>query len=270
MALADYTAYLSMRAAPQERIPFSKTLTLTAANTYSWWRAAGIPAQASIPSAAATVDRTTSGAFGQQNGAGGTLRTFLETLTTDSNATDAGVLIIADRLLASGNLSGTVTTAQTVGGTLSRSTTGAGVIAGYEIYTVIGTTATTITASYTNQAGTAGRTSTAQVFGATGRREAGLFIPMTLQAGDTGVQAVATCTVLATTGTAGAFGVTLLKPLMMIPFVSGQGIAAAVDNVLALGGQLPDVGDDACLQMLTMTAAAGSKVLQGVLACSEV
>ena len=62
-----------------------------------------------------------------------------------------GILVLYDRLLHIGGLNATTTAAQTVGGSLSRYTGGAGNQIWVEIYTQIGTTATTITANYTNQ-----------------------------------------------------------------------------------------------------------------------
>jgi hypothetical protein len=125
------------------------------------------------------------------------------------------VVIAYDRLLHIGGLSGTSTSAQTVGGTLTRNTGGEGNQIWVEIYTQIGATASTITASYTNQAGTSGRTTQAVAIGGTNNREVTRVIPLTLQAGDTGVQAVASVTINTTsTGTAGDFGITIARPLV--------------------------------------------------------
>ena len=116
-------------------------------------------------------------------------------------------VMIYDRLLHIGNLSGTVTTAQTVGGTLTRNTGGAGNFIAIEVFGQIGTTARTVTASYTNQAGTSGRTTQAVTIGGTGYRDISTMIFLPLQDGDTGVQAVASITLAGTTGTAGNIAV---------------------------------------------------------------
>jgi hypothetical protein len=82
-----------------------------------------------------------------------------------------------------------------------------------EWYTATGSTGVTATISYTNQAGTAGQTTTVSV-GASQPANSCLFAP--LAAGDTGVQSVQSVLLSATTGTAGNFGVTLGYPYMYV------------------------------------------------------
>jgi hypothetical protein len=200
--------------------------------------------QGAVPTSAAVPDNGTAGGLFQTAPGGGREKWLLGMVGT---ASAAGTLLLYDRLLHNGGLSGTVTTAQTVGGTLTRNTGGAGNQIWVEIYTQIGTTATTITASYTNQAGTSGRTTKAVAFGGTGQREAERIIPLPLQDGDTGVQAVASVTVLATTTTAGNFGVTIARPLLVVPVVAA---AAGTQRDLIAG--LPEVKEidaDACLTL---------------------
>jgi hypothetical protein len=117
-----------------------------------------------------------------------------------------------------------------------------------EIYTIIGTTGTTITMDYTDNDGNSGQTSTAVVIGGTGFREVTRAIYLPLASGDTGVQAVASVDLVASTGTAGNFGVTIGHPLAYI----GVGTAGAPgwrDFVTGLPG-IPTIGDDACLSLL--------------------
>ena len=155
--------------------------------------------------------------------------------------------MLYDRLLQNGGLSGTNTSAQTVGGTLTRNTGGEGNQIWAEIYTLIGTTATTITASYTNQAGVSGRTTKAVAIGGTGNREAERMLPLPLQDGDTGVQAVASATLAATTGTAGSFGITVVRPLGL-GLISAAALGYWRDYVAGLPG-LPLIDPDACLAL---------------------
>ncbi len=164
----------------------------------------------------------------------------------------AGIMV--DLLNINGGLSGTSTAAQTTNlptAALTRYTSGEGVMAGIVIFTQIGNTATTITISYTNQAGTPGRISTPTTFGQTNFREANIFIPIPLQAGDTGVRSIQSVTVLATTGTVGNFGVCLYKPLAMISFESTTG-QAPLDAVSSgcIVGSLCEIHPDACLTFL--------------------
>lgn len=171
-----------------------------------------------------------------------------------------GRVLLEDRLLHIGGLSGTTTTAQTVGGTLTRNTGGEGNQIWVEIYTAVGGTATTITASYTNQAGTSGRTTVATTFGGTNFNTSTRIIALPLQAGDTGVQAVASVTVLATTGTAGNFGVTVVKPVISCSFMAlGSG-----GEIGALAKGLPPVKVDpgACLFPIFVPTAATVPELQ--------
>jgi hypothetical protein len=179
----------------------------------------------------------------------------------------AGIMI--DLLNINGGLSGTVTTPQTTNlptAALTRYTSGEGVMAGVVIFTQIGNGFTTITISYTNQAGTSGRTSTATQFGQTNYRENNSFIPIPLQAGDTGIRSIESVTVLATTGTAGNFGVCLYKPLAMISFedVTGQAPLDAVSSNCIVGS-LCEIHPDACLTFLgngtISTLAIGGAVI---------
>ena len=174
----------------------------------------------------------------------------------------AGGMLLVDLLNVSGGLNGTLTTAQTTNlptAALTRYTSGEGVMAGIVVYTTVGTTATTVTISYTNSAGTSGRTSTAISIGNTGFREAGVLLPIPLQAGDTGVESIESVTVTATTGTAGNFGVCMFKPLAMISLESATG-AMPLDSVSTgcIIGSLAEIDPDACLAISAFSAISTS------------
>jgi len=197
-----------------------------------------------LPGAAAVPDNATRGGLLHTDPSGGREKWLLGNGIV---GTAAGGVLLYDRLLHNSGLSGTVITAQTVGGTLTRNTGGEGNQIWAEIYTLIGTTATTITASYTNQAGVSGRITKPVVIGATGNREAERMLPLPLQDGDTGVRAVASATLLASTVTAGNFGITIARPigLGIIP-AAGSGFWR--DYVAGLPG-LPSIDTDACLAL---------------------
>jgi hypothetical protein len=178
-------------------------------------------------------------------------------------ASASGTLILYDRLLHIGGLSGTVITAQTVGGTLTRNTLGAGNQIWVEIYTQIGTTATTITANYTDQDGNTAQTTTATAIGGTGLREAQRIIPLPLASGDSGVRAVASVTVLATTGTAGSFGVSIVRPIAVIPL--GLLGAGAVRDFIAGLPSIPEIATDACLSLAWLANSTGAPQVYGSL-----
>ena len=198
-----------------------------------------------VPTAAEATTRNTVGALKQNNASGGR---ELYLLGIEGWASLVGSIVLYDRLAHIGGLSGTVTTAQTVNLTSTRYNTQAtcdGVKIAVEIYTQIGATATTITASYTNQDGVSGRTTQAVVFGGAGNRETERLQFLPLQADDVGVLSVQSVTLTATTGTAGNFGVTLVKDLVMATCsVASTGFQR--DCVTGLPS-LPKVMADACL-----------------------
>lgn len=211
----------------------------------SLWRYDGHPGAGAIPGAVAVPTNATAGALPFASPGGGRESWMVQAWAT---SLVGGTLLLYDRLLHIGGLSGTVTGAQTVGGVLTRNTGGAGNFVMAEIYTIIGTTARTITMSYTNQAGTTGRVSTAVAVGGTGFREVTRAILLPLQANDTGVQAVATTTLSASTGTAGSYGITVCKPIAYIG-VGAPGAAGWRDYITGLPG-IPQIEAGACLSLL--------------------
>lgn len=199
-------------------------------------------ANGAAPGAVAAPDRTTLGAMGQANPGGGREKWLLG---LEAACNQVGTLLLYDRLLHISGLSGTSISAQTVGGTLTRNTGGAGNLIAIEVYTQIGASSTTITASYSNTTPTSGRTTKAAAIGNTGLREAERMIILPLQDGDTGVSAVASVTLAATTGVAGDFGVTVMRPLAIL---SCGGIAMPMlRDFLAGLPNMPEIDTDACL-----------------------
>lgn len=265
MPIPDLDGYIEAVETPTLRVPFFKVpLTTVIGRFYDTWTTAALPG--STPTTAAAPTKATTGAIGRDLLANVTADLRLVGANLSSN--QAGTFYLVDRLSHQGGLSGVVTTAQTTNlptAALTRYTDGEGVLLGLTIYTQIGTTATTVTASYTNQAGTSGRTTKAVVIGGTAFREAGRLILLPLQDGDTGVRAVASVTVLATTGTAGAFGVTLFKPLA--GFVGERPGGQQRFNVFdGMGGFVRDVDPSACLGWVycsagTSTSLAGTLTL---------
>lgn len=238
---------------------------------YSLWMIDGAPAGAtSAPGAWANPDNTTQGGLLQTNPGGGRTKWLMQFMAT---GLVAGTLILYDRLGHNSGLNGTTTTAQTFTGTLSRynSTDAAGNFMMYEIYgnttSILGATGTTMTVSYTNQAGTSGRTSPAVAIGGTGFREGNQarFIP--LASGDTGVRSVENVDLVASTGTAGSFGVTVGRALATA-VVDQAGVGGWRDFVSGLPG-IPEVKTDACLALLWIPGAVTAPEVQGILSCVE-
>ena len=82
-----------------------------------------------------------------------------------------------------------------------------------------------------------------------------LFVP--LASGDSGVRAIASITTSGSTGTAGAYGLTLFKPLAAFHSPGAGGGEVIWDAVLSSGGQGPvTVEDDACLMAILFPASA--------------
>lgn len=207
------------------------------------------------PGAVNVPTRTSNGALTVANASGGLEKKLLG---IEGVCTVQCTLLLYDRLLHISGLSGTSTSAQNVqsgsGVVLTRNTGGVGNQIWVEIYTAIGTTATTITASYTNQAGTAGRTTVATAFGGSALNNAQRMINLPLQAGDTGVQSVQTVTLAASTLTAGDFGVTIVRPLL----TAFCPVAGGVLNRDLLAGIPPvqTIDTDACIAAMYLPTGA--------------
>lgn len=217
----------------------------------SLWKAGGRPGGGASPSSTAGIVPTssTAGAIPFTN-PGGSNTLYMARLEVSSSTAES--LIVYDRLVTSDGLSGTVTTSQTIGTpALTRYTSGVGVGLWIEWYTATGGTGTTATFSYTNQAGTSGQ-STSVAFPAT--PVAGQMLPVPLAAGDSGVKAVASCTLTGSTGTAGSFGVTLAARLTTVPLA-----VASIGQLYDYAGLgLPVIQANACLAYITLCTSTNT------------
>ena len=174
-------------------------------------------------------------------------------------------LMLVDLCLYYPGISMNSATAQTLvnGTALTRYTTGAGLRAGLVIQTSAGATAHNIAISYTNQAGTAGRTLPVTVAGTasaiaphlthsgTAANNYGAFLP--LASGDTGIRSVQTLTLSAASG-GGTAALCLYKPLMEIPITTAS--VYAERDLLNQLPSLPIIQDGACLTWLLFTGGA--------------
>lgn len=204
----------------------------------SMWQFQGTPGPGATPTTVAAPTSATVGAIPFTNPGGGREK-FIVTCGM-AYGEEIGIMVY-DRLLHIGGLDATLTSAQTVGGTLTRNTGGVGNQIWLEIYTSPSVTARNLTASYTNQAGTSGRTTqVADAFGVNSNAVGSLH-PLQLQAGDTGVRSVQSVTQTEANATAGNYGVTIARPLMMV-----QGMH---EHPGILGRNMPEVEADACLAL---------------------
>jgi hypothetical protein len=268
MALADFDAYVA--ALQLNRAADFQTNAISAAvgRSMAMWRFL-VPAPA-IPTTSVALDKTSDCAIDPiPDAASGKLQIIGGRFSTFGLA--GATLVAIDLLNHSGGLDGTVTTEQTTNlptAALTRHTGGDGVMIGLVLYTTIGTTATTISVRYTNQAGTANQVSTATSFGGTNFNAGSRLILIPLAAGDTGVRSVEGVTLTATTGAAGNFGVCLFKPLMNFSLDSTTG-AMPIDAVSSGGmiGSMAEFDDDACLTFTAFTPVA--QAISGALLLAE-
>jgi len=271
MALTDYNEYLQKLG--ENRIAdfqmtgtFSRTQRLNAL----WQQILPTPA---TPTTSVALNKDSAQSMGPIPAISTGRLTMLGARMSTSSYGAAGIIVV-DLLNINGGLSGIVTGAQTTNlptAALTRYTTGEGVMAGIVIYTIVGTTATTISINYTNQAGTSGRISTVTSFGGTTFREVNILIPIPLQAGDTGVRSIQSVTVAATTGTAGNFGVCLFKPLAMISLESAS-TNMPLDSVSSgcIINSLCEINPDACLTLASIPNAQSAQNVAAALILAEV
>lgn len=267
MALADLDAYTSALA--EQRAADWRATTGLTAQRMSFMSRAFVPTPA-IPTTSVALDRTSAHSIGPIPPTDGGRLTLLGARINPTGIGGAAVVVV-DMLNISGGLVGNVATEQTTNlptAALTRHTSGAGVMAGLVIHTAIGNTATTCTVNYTDQDGNSA-TTTAMPIGSSAANAVGRLLQLPLAAGDTGVRAVSSVTLAATTGTAGNFGVCLFRPLAIISVNDFQG-PAVIDAVTSghWAEQLAEVHPDACLSIMGM--AVNAQGLSGSLLLGEV
>jgi len=179
------------------------TSGITAGRLSSSWYLAGYPAGASAPTPGLAGAALTAPVTGQLEIPPSSNQTYLQNLRFRNSAGAGSFVMLCDRLWHNSGFTITSTAAQTINSVTfpardeNGSTNGEGVFLGIEISTATGAGTPTITVSYTNQDGTAGRTGT-NIPATIASLVAGGFIPIGLQAGDTGVRSVQTLTLSAT------------------------------------------------------------------------
>lgn len=250
--------------------------SVAAGNFVSLWRATGQPGQGAIPAAAANCNHLTTGGIGftQQTAPATSYGAYLEAATGNSAMT----LEIHDRLAHMGGLSGTLTTAQTVGIDLNGITADnmverigdtnySDVQWWLEWYTTTGATQVAVTVAVTYNDGTTGNLPSITLLAT---RPTGYMLPLNghipSAAAGKFIRGITSVTLSATTGTAGSFGVTATRPRMTLgcPIANFKTIA----DWAALG--LPEIFNSSCLFPLVLTSTtisgtvrAGGKIAHG-------
>lgn len=236
-----------------------------AGQIFSLWRANGVPAQGAIPGAAALATRALTGAMGFTNQTSPATSYYAwQTIATGNAATSVEV---HDRLAHMGGLSGTLTTAQTVG--IDLSTLGGGLPAArrgdsnysdiqwwIEVYTDMGATNVNATVAVTYDDGSTGNLA-AVALGAT-PRAARLYGLVPAVAGRF-IRGVTSINLSATTGTAGNFGVTATRPRTAV----SSNVANKIEQYDWAELGMPEIPNDSCLQMIMLCSTTTTGVVRG-------
>lgn len=271
MAITNLADYKSAVATPHQGVAFSKGTSTARAGIWSslftvafaTGAAPGANAQCSYSTAGAIngyIDAATLNILGVESSGG-----FLSTTQT------GGAFMLVDRLTHCSGLNATLNTEQAIGSvSLPRYTSGVGVMAAIEVYTLIGGSTTTGTLKYNNAAGTPVANLVSYQFGIGGNsgQQAQSIIPIGLASGDNGVTKAQSVTLTATTGTAGDFGVTLFKPLLLLnaaPFTDTK----TVDMIVGMACQCAAVQTSACLTWLSLGYTTTAPSITGVLKLVE-
>lgn len=269
MSFTSYDTIIAALAAGYgQTVPWQKqSIATTASRWYSLFKSAGNPGAGATPASGQGTSYSSSitGAFPLTNPSGANK---LNGLTFGAGGGTASVMMIYDRLVANSGLVGNVNTEQTIASNtlaLPRYTSGVGVMCALEVYTAIGSTPTTATIKYVNQDGVSGQVSGSIVIPATLVAQSMVF-PFPLAAGDTGITAVQSLTLAASTGTAGNIGVTLYYPLAMISFPAN---AYNERDLVLQTANLPQVQSGACLALAQFSTASASGDVLGTFVMAQ-
>lgn len=270
MALVDFDSYITALQ-PNISVEFGSTLNPSVVQRLHDYSRLFTPTPA-IPTTSVALTRTSDRAINSFLPNAGAGRLSLLGARINNSAISGTVNFLVDVLNISGGLDATVSTTQTTNlptAPLTRYADGNGVHAAAVLHVAIGTTATTITASYTNQAGTSGQNSILTTFGSTGFNGVNRVIPFPLADGDTGVRSVESVTLTATTGAIGNFGIILYK-IIGVVFANNM-LGSEIFDGFTTGCQLGifnEVLDDACLTVFGIQNAL--QTVQGVFIFNEV
>jgi len=231
------------------RVAGAAAAATIAGRSNSMWEYDGSYGPGAAPTVAEIPTRSTAGAIPFVAPGGSRTKWMIQ---FGASSLVSSTILLYDRLFHIGGLSGTSTASQTVQGTtptpaLTRNTGGVGNMVFYEIYTAIGNTSTTLTMTYTDDAGNTGQTTTVNI-GGTGFNTAERIQRIPLASGDKGVRAVASVQLTASTGTAGNFGITIAKPIAWLS-TAAPGVLAYRDYTTGLPG-IPDIDTNACLALM--------------------
>jgi hypothetical protein len=229
-----------------------------AATFHSLLKANGNPIAGATPTAGTgeTPTKATVGAIPFSTPAGAN-KVYIGRLNMQGST--AGSLILYDRIWANSGLVGNVATSQAVDSiALSRNTDGENLEIFGEIYGAIGASAATLSITYTD-AGNASRVGT--YAHPANAESVGQMFQIVPPAGARGVKSIQSAIFSVTTGTAGTWGLTILRRLVEIPLPI---INMAVNmNAFDLG--LVELDANSCLMMMVMCTATNTGNIAGAI-----
>lgn len=257
------TTLAGVQAGMQWARTFAKeSLSLAASQYCSTWGRAGTPVAGSFDTTlnGVTLTSPVAGQIPWNNPASG--NTYIASLQAalGGSTVTSGAIIVADRLWHNGGFTITSTSAQSITSPTwpardaTGATSGLGVLLGVEVSATTGSASPTITVSYTNSAGTSGRSATN--YFTTSASNAGHFYSINLQSGDYGVQSVQSLT-LSASWVSGTINLVAYRPLALMPL----SIAAASSCSSRLDPAsicLPRMYDGSVPFVLVMGGQAGS------------
>ena len=238
----------------------------------SLWTWEGFATSGAVPGTSVVApDSSTVGALPFTNATGDRKKFLVQSSAFRPGQEAGGFYFVYDRLLHI-KLDSTSLSAQTVGGTITRHTDGVGNILFMETLEELGSTSRVVTVDYTNQAGTASRSTTTNLAGNIptypwNRKRS--FIPIGLQAGDTGVQSVQDVTLSASAG-AGDFVIGIAHPYVFdwaTPNISNQ--AGGGNFSSGAGGVISVIEDNACIALGFKAEGNSAAYITGVLSTVE-
>jgi Flp pilus assembly protein TadG len=262
MAITTIDGIISGISSGINRLPVYKPQISNAASGqfFSLWKSTGgFPIIGNTPTNSEYCDNSTAGALAF-NYIGSPASIYIGKLSFVNTVN--GLCLIYDRLSMMGGLSGTVTTAQTVNLDAETPKT-QNRFANYnelewfvEWYSDTGSSAVTMTVTYTNQSGTGNRTTTVSL-AATMR--ASRMLQIAPSNGDTGIKSIQSITLSGTTGTAGNFGITALKRISSVGFQS-SGVPIIFDFTQC---GFPEIKSNTCLSFVMVPASTTTGNLSG-------
>lgn len=242
-------------------------VTLTgqvAGSPASMWTPSGVPGAGANPTTPAVCTKALVGSlnFANQTAPATSYLAWLSLICANA----AQTVEIHDRLAHMGGLSGTVTTAQTVGIDLSAGQSPGADRRGdanysdvqwwLEWYTATGATGVNATVNVTYDDGSTGNLA-AIALGTSVQR--GRMFPLISAVAGRFIRSVNSVTLSATTGTAGNFGVTATRPRTMVDAPSPN--TASPKDWAQLG--LPEIPNDSCLMLVVYPSTTATGTVRG-------